>query len=68
MQENVKKCKNFLSTLIKLASSQPKSTVQNVRKLIQDLIVSIIVTLLMLHVNVCEKGLQSQFSLKYLLD
>ena len=38
--ENVKKCKNFLSTLIKLASSQPPETVRNVRDLIQGLIVS----------------------------
>lgn len=38
--ENIKKCKNFLTTLIKLASSQPKDTVQNVRTLIQGLIVS----------------------------
>ncbi|XP_041376302.1 transcription initiation factor TFIID subunit 4-like [Gigantopelta aegis] len=36
--ENVKKCKNFLSTLIKLASSQPPETVRNVRDLIQGLI------------------------------
>ena len=38
--ENVKKCKNFLSTLIKLASNQPATTVKNVRLLIQGLIVS----------------------------
>ncbi|XP_013410808.1 transcription initiation factor TFIID subunit 4-like isoform X1 [Lingula anatina] len=36
--ENVKKCKNFLSTLIKLASNQPPETVKNVRALIQGLI------------------------------
>ncbi|XP_074645985.1 transcription initiation factor TFIID subunit 4B-like [Tubulanus polymorphus] len=36
--ENVKKCKNFLTTLIKLASSQPKQTVENVKNLIQGLI------------------------------
>lgn len=41
MLENVKKCKNFLSTLIKLAASQPEATVSNVRDLIQGLIVSI---------------------------
>jgi transcription initiation factor TFIID subunit 4 len=41
--ENVKKCKNFLTTLIKLASSQPKKTVDNVKALIQGLIVSKIV-------------------------
>ncbi|XP_071175731.1 transcription initiation factor TFIID subunit 4-like isoform X1 [Mytilus edulis] len=36
--DNVKKCKNFLSTLIKLAASQPEQTVKNVRELIQGLI------------------------------
>ena len=40
MLDNVKKCKNFLSTLIKLAASQPPETVQNVKNLIQGLIVS----------------------------
>lgn len=40
MLENVKKCKNFLSTLIKLAYSQPTETVKNVKALIQGLIVS----------------------------
>nr|KAG5712640.1 hypothetical protein BaRGS_029695 [Batillaria attramentaria] len=38
MLENVKKCKNFLSTLLKLAANQPASTVKNVRDLIQGLI------------------------------
>ena len=33
--ENVKKCKNFLSTLIKLAGSQPAETIRNVKDLIQ---------------------------------
>ena len=36
-----KKCKNFLSTLIKLANDQPEQVATNVRKLIQGLIVSI---------------------------
>ena len=40
MLENVKKCKNFLSTLLKLAANQPATTVKNVRDLIQGLIVS----------------------------
>ena len=40
MLENVKKCKNFLSTLLKLAANQPASTVKHVRDLIQGLIVS----------------------------
>ncbi len=42
LMENVKKCKNFLSTLIKLASNQPADTVKNVKNLIQGLIVSIL--------------------------
>lgn len=37
--ESMKKCKNFLQTLIKLATNQPKDTVENVKKLIQQLIV-----------------------------
>ena len=41
MWENVKKCKNFLSTLIKLASNQPPQTVKNVKQLIQGLVVGI---------------------------
>ncbi|XP_064026582.1 transcription initiation factor TFIID subunit 4B [Pogoniulus pusillus] len=38
--ENVKKCKNFLATLIKLASSEPQTSVmgQNVRNLVQNLL------------------------------
>ncbi|XP_075884811.1 transcription initiation factor TFIID subunit 4-like [Nelusetta ayraudi] len=40
MQENVKKCKNFLSTLIKLASHNSPSpdTSKNVKALVQDLL------------------------------
>ncbi|XP_060693537.1 transcription initiation factor TFIID subunit 4-like isoform X3 [Hemiscyllium ocellatum] len=40
MQENVKKCKNFLATLIKLAShsGQPADTSWNVKSLVQDLL------------------------------
>jgi len=41
MLDNVKKCKNFLSTLLKLAGSQPPDTVTNVRDLIQGLVVSL---------------------------
>lgn len=39
--ENVKKCKNFLSTLIKLASSgkQSTETAANVKELVQHLLV-----------------------------
>lgn len=42
MQENVKKCKNFLATLIKLAShnSPTPETSKNVKALVQDLLVS----------------------------
>ncbi|NXN16818.1 TAF4B factor, partial [Indicator maculatus] len=40
MLENVKKCKNFLATLIKLASSGPQASVmgQNVKNLVQNLL------------------------------
>ncbi|NWU95763.1 TAF4B factor, partial [Upupa epops] len=40
MLENVKKCKNFLATLIKLASSgpQPSEMGQNVKSLVQNLL------------------------------
>lgn len=41
-----KKCKNFLSTLIRLASDQPEQVATNVRNLIQGLIVSSITVLL----------------------
>jgi len=37
-----KKCQNFLSTLIKLAGDQTSKTASNVKKLIQNLIVSIL--------------------------
>ncbi|XP_068014840.1 transcription initiation factor TFIID subunit 4B [Melanerpes formicivorus] len=40
MLENVKKCRNFLATLIKLASSGPQASVmgQNVKSLVQNLL------------------------------
>lgn len=41
MLDNVRKCKNFLSTLLKLASNQPATTVQNVKTLIQGLVVGV---------------------------
>lgn len=43
MQENVKKCKNFLATLIKLASHNSPSpeTSKNVKALVQDLLVGV---------------------------
>ena len=39
--ENVKKCKNFLSTLIKLASTgkQSAQTADNVKELVKELLV-----------------------------
>jgi len=37
--ENVKKCKNFFSTLLRLASQQPTETLNRVKKLIQNLVV-----------------------------
>jgi len=37
--ENVKKCKNFFSTLLRLASQQPTETLNTVKKLIQNLVV-----------------------------
>lgn len=45
--ENVKKCKNFLSTLIKLASTgkQSTETAASVRELVKDLLVSELYTL-----------------------
>nr|XP_002739729.1 PREDICTED: transcription initiation factor TFIID subunit 4-like [Saccoglossus kowalevskii] len=39
--ENVKKCRNFLTTLIKLASNQPAETIRNVKDLVQSLIRSL---------------------------
>lgn len=38
--ENVKKCRSFLSTLLKLAAGQQPETLVKVSKLVQDLIVS----------------------------
>ena len=40
-----KKCKNFLSTLIRLASDQPDQVANNVKTLIQGLIVRIVVVM-----------------------
>jgi len=37
--ENVKKCKNFFSTLLRLASQQPAETLSTVKTLIQNLVV-----------------------------
>ena len=37
--ENVKKCKNFFSTLLRLASQQPPETLNTIKKLIQNLVV-----------------------------
>lgn len=40
-KEEIKKCKNFLETLIRLSSQQPQQTLDNVKKLIQGLLVSV---------------------------
>ena len=45
--ENVKKCKNFFSTLLRLASQQPAETLNTVKKLIQNLVVRCIAVDLM---------------------
>ncbi|XP_067935999.1 transcription initiation factor TFIID subunit 4-like isoform X2 [Watersipora subatra] len=37
-KEEIKKCKNFLETLIRLSSQQPRHTLDNVKKLIQGLL------------------------------
>ena len=44
MMKTVHKCKDFISTLIRIASDQPANTVQNVKDLIQDLIQGLIVS------------------------
>jgi hypothetical protein len=59
MLDNVRKCKNFLSTLLKLASNQPAATVQNVKNLIQGLVVSSVSHLRVVH------ALSHYFSLHY---
>lgn len=46
-----KKCKNFLSTLIRLASDQPEQVANNVRMLIQGLVVSSSIVVLYLWVH-----------------
>lgn len=37
--ENVKKCKNFFSTLLRLAAAQPAETLATIKRLIQSLLV-----------------------------
>lgn len=53
--ENVKKCKNFLSTLIKLASSgkQSSETAANVKELVQNLLVKKVQKKLFCGMAVC---------------
>ena len=41
-KEEIKKCKNFLETLIRLSSQQPQQTLENVKKLIKGLLVSVV--------------------------
>lgn len=50
--DNVKKCKNFLATLIKLASSGPQSPTmgQNVKNLVKNLLVRIYFYLFKIHI------------------
>lgn len=48
-----KKCKNFLSTLIRLASDQPDNVANNVKALIQGLIVRVINHLLLPCTQLC---------------
>lgn len=57
MLENVKKCKNFLATLIKLASSGPQAPEmgQNVNNLIQSLLVRELIRKLLL-ISRCFSG------------
>lgn len=59
MQENVKKCKNFLATLIKLASHNSPSpeTSKNVKGLVQDLLVSTKKPMFLTHNCVLPHGL-----------
>lgn len=76
MLENVKKCKNFLATLIKLASSGPQAPEmgQNVKNLVQSLLVSVLVRVLFAYIIkmssqklfqwdfICAKELQLKLS------
>ncbi len=58
--ENVKKCKNFLVTLMKLASSGTRSTnmAQNVKALVKSLLVCLLLLLKTKYYNaLCFKGL-----------
>lgn len=51
--ENVKKCKNFLSTLIKLASGgkQSSETTANVKELVKSLLVNVLFFPFFLHIT-----------------
>jgi len=40
-KDEIHKCKNFLETLIRLSSQQPQQTLDNVKRLIQGLLVSL---------------------------
>ena len=54
--ENVKKCRNFLSTLIKLASTgkQSAQTAENVKELVKELLVRELSNLQPAHLNLSQ--------------
>jgi transcription initiation factor TFIID subunit 4 len=54
--ENVKKCRNFLSTLIKLASTgkQSAQTAENVKELVKELLVRELSSLQPAHLNLSQ--------------
>lgn len=73
MIDNVRKCKNFMATLLKLASNQRPETIMNVRDLIQGLIVSKSLPLLhaifLYHLRIIlgdEHVLETMSTLKYI--
>lgn len=66
MLENVKKCKNFLATLIKLASSGPRTPEmgQNVKNLVQSLLVRIKLSVLFVwNINVFSEVVSVELQL-----
>lgn len=62
--ENVKKCKNFLATLIKLASTGKQSTeaAPIVRELVKDLLVSEVLCIYNTKVNKRGKSTNREIS------
>ena len=47
--DNIRKCKNFLSKLLELSGSQSPETVNNVKRLVQRLVVNVIRYISCLH-------------------